>query len=139
MAVDGRLHRQDLVQLDLVALEGDPPARHGETPDLRGALTGLPDALVPAGHEVLAPRLASQCVVLAELLLVPDLEADVLHLGGDAAGVRQLSIGEHVAVDERRVSGLTPKYGEAVDRDSARERLAARLEAEPYKAIVAFW
>jgi hypothetical protein len=26
-------------------------------------------------------------------------------------------------------STLTPKYGEAVDRDSARERLAARLEA----------
>ena len=54
--------------------------------------------------EVAAPLGQGQRVVLAQVLLVQHLEADVLHLGDDPAGAGELTVGEDVAVDE--VAGL---------------------------------
>ena len=50
-----RLGGEHVVELDLVALEGQPGAGHVETPDAGGALADLLDAGVPVLRQVAAP------------------------------------------------------------------------------------
>ena len=50
--------------------------------------------------EVAAPVPQCQRIVVAQVLLVHHLQADVLHLGDDPAGTGELPVGEDVAVDE---------------------------------------
>ena len=67
--------------------------------------------LVPVLDQVPAPVAQRQRVVVAQVLLVQHLQADVLDLGDDAAGTGQLPVGEHVAVDEAAGLGAGPVVG----------------------------
>src|SRR5690349_20911650 len=95
-----RSDAQDLVELDPVELEAEPGSGHVEPPDPRRALADLGHRLVPVGVEVAAPARERLGVVLAEVLLVADLEAGVVHLRHQVTGPLQLAVGEDVAVDE---------------------------------------
>src|SRR3546814_19315573 len=55
--------------------------------------------------EILAPSGERQCVVLAKVLFVTHLEADVLDLGDDATRTGELPVGEEVPVDESACFG----------------------------------
>jgi hypothetical protein len=70
---------EHLVQLDVVGDEAEPRARHVQPPDPGGALADLLDRLVPVRVQVRAPGRQGLRVVLAQVLLVPDLEARVVH------------------------------------------------------------
>ena len=100
VAVVVELDREHLVQLHDVGLEAQPRAGHVQAPHLGGGQPDLFDRLVPVLDEVGAPVAQRQRVVVAQVLLVHDLQADVLRLGDDPAGTGQLPVGEHVAVDE---------------------------------------
>src|SRR5580692_6682465 len=78
-AVRLELHAEHLVQLDVVAVEAEPRARHVQAPDPGRALAYLLDRLVPVRVQVGAPGGQGLGVVLAQVLLVPDLEAGVGH------------------------------------------------------------
>ena len=93
-------HAEDLVQLDLVALEAEPRPGHVQPPDPGRALADLGDRLVPVLVQVRAPAGQRLGVVLAQVLLVPDLEARVVHQRDQVAGRLELAVGEHVPVDE---------------------------------------
>lgn len=73
---------------------------HVQAPYLRGGQAGLGDRLVPALDEVGAPGGKCARVVPAQVLLVLDLQALVLHRSDDRAHAGQLTVREHVAVDE---------------------------------------
>jgi hypothetical protein len=88
------------MQLDVVAVEAEPRTRHVQPPDPGGALADLGDRLVPVRVQVGAPGGQGLGVVLAQVLLVPDLEAGVVHERDQVAGSLELPVGEHVAVDE---------------------------------------
>src|SRR4051812_32051406 len=87
-------HPEDLVQLDLVALEVEPGAGEVDLPDLRPRSADLGDRLVPVGLEVAAPSGAGHAVVLAEVLEVAHLEAGVLHVGGKGTSRSEFAIRE---------------------------------------------
>src|SRR3954452_7887601 len=94
------LDTEHLVQLDGVSLEPELGAGHVHGPDPRAARTDLGDRLVPVLREVRAPSGESLRVVLAKVLLVPHLEAVVLHRRDDRADTFELPVREDVAVDE---------------------------------------
>jgi hypothetical protein len=91
---------EHLVQLDVVAVEAEPRACHVQPPDPGGALADLLDRLAPVRVQVRAPGRQGPGVVLAQVLLVADLEAGVVHERDQVAGSLQLAVGEDVPVDE---------------------------------------
>jgi hypothetical protein len=99
-AVRVQLDRQHLVQLNDVRFEAQSRPGHVQAPHLGGRQADLLDRLVLVFVEDAAPVAQRQYVVVAQVLLVDHLEADVRCLGDDAAGASQLPVGEHVAVDE---------------------------------------
>ena len=80
----------------------EPRPGEVERPDLGGARGRPRGRLVPVVAEVAAPVAAGHGVVLAQVLLVPHLEALVLHDRHHRARAGQLAVGEDVAVDETR-------------------------------------
>ena len=66
----------------------------------RRALADLRDRLVPVGVQVGAPGRQGPGVVLTQVLLVPHLEASVVHERDQVPGSLELPVGEHVPVDE---------------------------------------
>ena len=88
------------MQLDPTALEAQPRPGHVHAPDAGRRLAHLLDAGVPVLLEVAAPLGEGERVVLAEVLLVADLEARVLGGSDDRPGADQLAVQEDVAVDE---------------------------------------
>src|SRR5262245_28472197 len=91
---------EDLVQFHDVVIEADARARHVQPPHPGGARPDLGDGLVPVGIQVRAPGRERPCVVLAQVLLVPDLESCAVHDRYQVAGPFQFPVGEHVPVDE---------------------------------------
>jgi hypothetical protein len=96
----GQFHAQHLVQLDVVAVEAEPRARHVQPPHPAVPWPTSCDRLVPVRVQVGAPGGQGLGVVLAQVLLVPDLEAGVVHERDQVAGSLELAVGEHVPVDE---------------------------------------
>ena len=88
------------MQLDVVRVEPEPRPRHVQPPHPGGALADLLDRLVPVRVQIRAPRRQGLRVVLAQVLLVPDLEARVVHERDQVAGPLELAVGEDVPVDE---------------------------------------
>jgi len=88
------------VQLDVVGIEAEPRARHVQPPHAGGALADLLDRLVPVRVQVRAPGGQGLRVVLAQVLLVPDLEACVVHERDQVTGSLKLTVGKDVPVDE---------------------------------------
>ena len=86
---------------DRAEAEADDGAGHVQAPDARAALAGEPHRVVPVLVEPATPVLQRQRVVLPQALHVAHLEARKLQLAHHAAGVLQLSVGEHERVDER--------------------------------------
>ncbi len=84
----------------MVGVEAEPRARHVQPPHPGGALADLLDRLVPVRVQVRAPGRQGLRVVLAQVLLVPDLEARVVHERDQVAGPLELAVGEDVPVDE---------------------------------------
>jgi len=84
----------------VVGVEAEPRARHVQPPHPGGALADLLDRLVPVRVQVRAPGRQGLRVVLAQVLLVPDLEARVVHERDQVAGPLELAVGEDVPVDE---------------------------------------
>lgn len=111
LALGAELDGEDLVQLNDVAFEAQSRPGHVETPDTCGAFTDLGDAGIPVVDEVLAPSGEGECVVLAQILLVPHLESDVLDFGDDASGAGEFAVGEDVPVDEAACACLTLVVG----------------------------
>jgi len=111
------------MQLDPVALEGQPRGRHVQAPHPGGGHTDLGHALVPVRYQVGVPLLERQRVVLPQVLHVADLEADVLRLGDDLASPGQLPVWENVAIDER----VALRLGSVIrHRDAVVEQPASR-------------
>src|SRR5215467_15101463 len=65
---------ENLVEFDDVALESKARARHVQPPHPGGARPDLGDGLVPVGIQVRAPAGERARIMLAQVLLVPDLE-----------------------------------------------------------------
>src|SRR5882757_6064096 len=84
IAVRVELDRQNLVQLNDIGFEAQPRPCHVQPPHLRGRQPDLLDRLVPVLDEIAAPVAQRQRVVMAQVLLMHDFEADVLRLGDDA-------------------------------------------------------
>src|SRR6478752_4958365 len=119
-AVGLGLGREHVVELDLVALEAQPRARHVEAPHPGGPLADLRDARVPVVLEVLAPGGERLGVVDPDVLVVLHLEAGVLHGRDDRPRADQLAVREHVAVDERAgVGRLVVRARDAVVEQAA--------------------
>src|SRR5215467_7500229 len=123
------LDPEDLVQRDHVPLEPESRAGHVQPPHPRRARTDLGDRLVPVGVEVGAPPGQGEGVVLAQVLLVPDLEPRVVHSREQVPGAFQLTVGKHVPVDEiprtGRIAVVRP--GDAVvEQPPARLQLAVQ-------------
>src|SRR5215471_7475111 len=117
---------EDLVQRDHVPLETEAAARHVQPPHPGRALTDLGDRLVPVGVEVGAPPGQGQGVVLAQVLLVPDLEPRLVHPCHQVPGALQLAVGEHGPVDEpAHVAG---RHAVVRPGDAVVEQPRARLE-----------
>ncbi len=74
-------------------------------------LTDEPDRLLPVRLQVGDPRPQRAGVVLAQRLDVADLEAGSLHRQDGVADVDELTVGEHVAADERRAPQSRPADG----------------------------
>ncbi len=127
VAVVVELDRQNLVQLNDIGLEAQSRARHVESPHLGGGQPDLLDGLVPVLDEVAAPVAQRQRVVVAQVLLVHHLEADVLRLGDDPARSGQLTVGEDVAVDEATRRGALPvvRPGDAVVQQQRARRASS--------------
>src|SRR6476646_8058017 len=111
MAVRVQLDGQNLVQLNDIGLEAQSRPRHVEAPYLCGRQSDLLDRLVPMVDEIAAPVAQRQRVMVAEVLLVNHLEADVLRLSDDPAGAGELPIGEDVAVDKSARTRPGPVFG----------------------------
>src|SRR3712207_3237999 len=119
------------MQLYVIALEPDAAARQVEPPGARRTLADLGYALLPVRDEITRPRPTGPGVVLAEILLVLYFEPGVLDLGDDPAGARELTVGEHVAVDERAgLRGPVVRPSDAVVEQppAADELVPQRLE-----------
>src|SRR4051794_3752365 len=95
-AVRRDLDAQDLVQLDPAGDEPEPGCGHVQPPDSRLPRADLTDGLVPVRLEIGAPVPQREGVVLAEVLLVTDLETVVLHRGRDRPHALQLTVREDV-------------------------------------------
>ena len=89
------------MQLNGVQIESQSRRRHVQAPDPCRAQARFGNRLIPVRFQVVAPVLEGECVVLAEVLLVPDLEARIVHRAHDVPRPRELAIGKDVAVDEK--------------------------------------
>src|SRR5260221_359504 len=121
-----QLDPENLVQLDLVAVEPQPRPGHIEPPDPGGSLTDLGNGLLPVLVKVGAPGGKGERVVLPQVLRVPDLEAGIVQVGDQVSGAFQLAVGEDVPVDEP----IGDPRGAAVVRpgDAVIQQPAARIE-----------
>src|SRR5580698_7893689 len=99
-AIRAELDAEDLMQLDLVALEAEPRPGHVQPPHTGRSLADFGHCLVPVVVQVGAPGGQRLGVVLAQVLLVPDLKAAVVHQGQQVTGTLELAVREHVPVDE---------------------------------------
>ncbi len=77
--------RQDLVDADAVALEGERGGRHVQTPHARPALPGELGGACPVGLQVGHPAAQGERVVLADDLDVTHFEPGALQLGHGGA------------------------------------------------------
>ena len=124
--VRAELDPQHLVQLDVVHVEPDLARGHVEPPHPSPSLAGLLDAGVPVLLEVRRPAGERPRVVLAQVLLVADLEAGRVHPRDQLADRQQLAVGEDVAVDERvRGAGVGVGPGDAVVEQPPARRAAS--------------
>ena len=136
-----QLDRQHLVQLDLRCARsragnrpcrGPRPARWPRRPRRRRRPSCCPGSRTR--------RRRVQRVVLAQVLLVPHLEAaGVLHRADDPAGPGQLAVGEDVAVDEaaRQSAGAAVvRAGDAVVEQPA---AGAQLVAQEARSRPGSW
>src|SRR5690606_4173608 len=105
-AVLARLDREDLVQVHPAALEAVGAAGQVQAPDAQGLLRHQRRRLLQTLLQALAPQLQGARVVQAQALDVDDLQAGFADRGADGHQVRQLALGEDVAVDE--LAGATP-------------------------------
>ena len=123
-------HAEHLMQLDMVTVETETGAGHVQPPYPRGALADLLDRGVPVVVEVGAPGGERLRVVLAQVFLVPDLEAGVVHQRDQVAGAFQLAVREDIPVDEAlravRAHGVV-RTGDAVV-EQPRPRLELAVE-----------
>src|SRR5437763_1335577 len=94
------LHAQYLVQLNRPSLEAETRPGHVKRPDTRASAADLSNRFVPVRGEVCTPARQRPRIVLAQVLLVPDLEPVVLHRGHNEADTFELSVGEDITVDE---------------------------------------
>src|SRR5262249_30052572 len=133
-----QLDGQKLVQLNDIRLEAQSRAGHVESPHFRGRQADVYDGLVPVLDEIAAPVTQRQRVVVAQVLLVYHLEADILRLGDDAAGTGGLPGGEAVAVDEpaRRRPGPVLRPGDAVVEQQPTVAHLRLQEAEVRRIVV---
>jgi enediyne polyketide synthase len=98
--VGGEPDAQHLVQFDVVPVEPEARACHVQPPDPGGGLADLSDGLIPVRVQVVTPSGQGLGVVLPQVLLVPHLEAGVVHERDQVAGALELAVREHVPVDE---------------------------------------
>src|ERR1022692_4204932 len=119
-----------LVQLDLIPLETEPRACHVQPPDPRRGRPDLGDRLAPVRVQVGAPAGQGHRVVLAQILLMPDLETRVVHPRDQVAGTFEFTVREDVAVDESFLNDPRPgvvRPGDAVvQQPAARHQLAVQ-------------
>ena len=103
---------EHLVHVDPAVGEADRRAGHVQPPHPRPPCADEADRLVPVRLQVGDPRPQRPGVVLAQRLDVADLEAGLAPSPSRTlADVDQLTVGEHVAADERR-----PPHPRSADR-----------------------
>src|SRR5580693_1181829 len=134
-AAGGQPDAQHLVQLDLVALETEPGSGHVQPPDPGGARPDISHRLVVVRVQVRAPGGEGLRIVLAQVLLVPYLEAGVVHARDQVPGALELPVREHVAVDEP--TAAAGRLGAIGPGDAVVEQPAARLELAVQEGEVA--
>jgi tetratricopeptide (TPR) repeat protein len=95
-----QLDTKDLVELNSVAVEAQLRTSHVEPPDAGGAHADLLNRFLPVRVQVGAPGSERLGVMLAQVLLVADLETVVVHLADEPARALELAVGKDVTVDE---------------------------------------
>jgi hypothetical protein len=129
------------VQLDVVGVEAEPRARHVEPPHPRRPRPDLLDRLAPVRVQVRAPSRQGLRVVLAQVLLVPDLEAGVVHERDQVAGALELAVGEDVPVDEPVLAdgrlGVVRPGDAVVEEPPARVQLAVQVREVGLEVVLA--